>query len=240
MLLTSLFPSYNEQLPNPTSQPTLDLTIFYFSFPELYSPHHSTMSHQLTPDSSRLASSVCSTPTYSLPPSVSYPTTLLPPSSTTTSHMSHQLSPVSVTSSYQQNTSHQLPPTPNSLVTLMGPNSNSNPAPDQLTSTELPISSVSPVQHHQQQQQQQNSQGNTSPSWNLTIPSSGNRVGLPSPPPNHQQHHSTYPHQGFANHYSQSFQQPPRPGAQQHFYWHCWDKLWEKIWEKISDNAGIS
>ncbi|XP_033213291.1 segmentation protein paired-like [Belonocnema kinseyi] len=184
----------------------------FSSSPELYSSHH-TVSHQLTPDSSRLASSVCSTPTYSLPPSVSYPTTLLSPT-LTTSNMSHQHSPAPVvSSSYQQNTSHQLPPTPNSLVTLMGPNSNSNPSSDQLSSTELPISSVSPVHHHQHQ-----SQENSSPPWKLSIPSSENRIGLPSPPPNHHQHHSSHPHQGFVSHYSQNFQQPPRHTPHQPFY----------------------
>lgn len=181
------------------------------------------MSHQLTPDSARLPPSVGSTSSYGLSPSVTYPSSLLPAtSSTSTSHMAHQVSPVAPvpTSTYQQPSSHQLPPTPNSLVTMMGPNSgNSNPASDQLTSSDLPISSVSPV-HQQQSQQQQGSQGNTSPSWNLPI-SSGGRVGLPSPPSSLQQPHThaTHHHQAFASHYSaQGFQQPPRPAPHQPFY----------------------
>lgn len=194
----------------------------WFIVPELYSSHHTTMSHQLASDSTRLPSSVGSTPSYSLPPSVTYPSSLLPPtSSTNSSHLSHQVSPVApVSSTYQQASSHQLPPTPNSLVTMMGPNSgNSNPSSDQLTSSDLPpISSVSPVQ--QQQQQQQVSQGNSSPSWNLPI-SSGGRVGLPSPPSSLQQPHThpAHPHQAFASHYgAQGFQQPPRPAPHQPFY----------------------
>ena len=181
------------------------------------------MSHQLTSDSTRLSSSVGSTPAYGLPASVTYPSSLLPATSSTSStHMSHQMSPVAAASSstYQQTTglAHQLPPTPNSLVTMMGPNSgNSNTASEQLTSADLPISSVSPVQ---QQQQQQTSQGNSSPTWNLPT-SSGGRVGLPSPPTSLQQSHAhaAHPHQAFASHYSaQGFQQPPRPAPHQPFY----------------------
>ncbi|XP_051175310.1 protein gooseberry-like [Leptopilina boulardi] len=212
---THSHPHHGQSLPDPV----------FSSSPDLYPSHHSTIPHQLTADTSRLASSVCSTPTYSLPPSVSYPTTLLPPTSSpnATTHMSHQLSPVH-SSTYQQNTAHQLPPTPNSLVTMMG--SNSNPGSEHLTSSsDLPISSVSPVNHHhhhqqQQQQQQPSSQGNSSPPWNLPpISNSGNRVGLPTPPGNIQQHsHTTHPHQ-FSSHYaSQSFQQPPRPTPHQPFY----------------------
>lgn len=191
------------------------------SVPELYSSHHTSMSHQLTAESTRLPSSVGST-SYGLPASVTYPSSLLPvTSSTGTSHMSHQVSPVTPASStYPQPSSHQLPPTPNSLVTMMGPNSgSSNPASDQLTSSDLPISSVSPVQQ-QSQPQQQASQGNTSPSWNLPI-ASGGRVGLPSPPSSLQQPHAhaVHPHQPFASHYTpQGFQQPPRPAPHQPFY----------------------
>lgn len=178
------------------------------------------MSHQLTSDSTRLPSSVGSTPAYGLPASVTYPSSLLPATSSTSStHMSHQMSSVAEASSstYQQASGHQLPSTPNSLVTMMGSNSgNSNPASEQLASADLPISSVSPVQ---QQQQQQASQGNSSPTWNLPI-SSGGRVGLPSPPTSLQQSHAhAHPHQAFASHYSaQGFQQPPRPAPHQPFY----------------------
>ncbi|XP_043470746.1 protein gooseberry-like [Leptopilina heterotoma] len=204
---THSHPHHGQSLPDPV----------FSSSPDLYPTHHSSIPHQLTPDSSRLGSSVCSTPTYSLPPSVSYPTSLLPPTSSPNStHMTHQLSPVhSVSSSnYQHNTTaHQLPPTPNSLVTMMG-GSNPSPGSDHLTtSSELPISSVSPVHH-----QHQANQGNSSPSWNLPINnnnnnSSGNRIGLPTPPSNIQHHpnHPPPPHQ-FSGHYtSQTFQQPPRP-----------------------------
>ncbi|KZC08650.1 Segmentation protein paired [Dufourea novaeangliae] len=203
---------------HPHGQTLPDTTFSSSQVPELYSSHH-TMSHQLTTDSTRLPSSVGSTPSYGLPPSVSYPSSLLPATSSA-SHMTHQASPVAPASSstYQQPSSHQLPPTPNSLVTMMGPNSgNSNPSSDHLTSSDLPISSVSPVQQHQQQQA---SQGNTSPSWNLPI-SSGGRVGLPSPPSSLQQTHAhaPHPHQAFASHYSaQGFQQPPRPAPHQPFY----------------------
>ncbi|XP_050592936.1 protein gooseberry-like [Bombus affinis] len=207
--------------PHSHGQALPDSTFSSSQVPELYSSHHSTMSHQLTSDSTRLSSSVGSTPAYGLPASVTYPSSLLPATSSTSStHMSHQMSPVAAASSstYQQTTGHQLPPTPNSLVTMMGPNSgNSNAASEQLTSADLPISSVSPVQ---QQQQQQTSQGNSSPTWNLPI-SSGGRVGLPSPPTSLQQSHAhaAHPHQAFASHYSaQSFQQPPRPAPHQPFY----------------------
>lgn len=194
------------------------------SVPELYSSHHGTMSHQLTPDSTRLPSSVGSTPTYGLPASVTYPSSLLPAtSSTSTTHMNHQVSAAAAVSSstYQQASGHQLPPTPNSLVTMMGPNSgNSNPASDQLTSTDLPINnSVSPASQQQQQQTSQQG-GSSSPSWNLPISASG-RVGLPSPPPALQQPHAhtAHPHQAFATHYgAQGFQQPPRPAPHQPFY----------------------
>lgn len=196
------------------------------SVPELYSSHHSTMSHQLSSDSARLPSSIGSTPTYSIPTSVSYPSSLLPPTSASSAgHMNHQISTgAPTTSSYQQPTAHQLPPTPNSLVTMMGPNSgSSNPASDQLTSSELPISSVSPV--NQQQTQQQPQPGGASPSWSLPITGSG-RVGLPSPPSSIQQTHSHQPshsHQAFATHYAtQGFQQPPRPAPHQPFYSWYW------------------
>lgn len=183
------------------------------------------MSHQLTPDSTRLPSSVGSTPTYGLPASVTYPSSLLPAtSSTSTTHMNHQVSAAAAVSSstYQQASGHQLPPTPNSLVTMMGPNSgSSNPASDQLTSTDLPINnSVSPVSQQQQQQTGQQQGGSSSPSWNLPISGSG-RVGLPSPPPALQQSHAhtAHPHQAFATHYgAQGFQQPPRPAPHQPFY----------------------
>ncbi|KOC68529.1 Segmentation protein paired, partial [Habropoda laboriosa] len=185
--------------PHPHGQPLPDTTFSPSQVPELYTSHHAAMSHQLTPDSTRLPTSVGSTPTYGLPTSVTYPI-------------------AASSSTYQQASSHQLPPTPNSLVTMMGPNSgNSNPPSDQLTPSDLPISSVSPVQ--QQQQQQQASQGNSSPSWNLPI-SSGGRVGLPSPPSLQQPHaHAAHPHQAFASHYgAQGFQQPPRPAPHQPFY----------------------
>ncbi|XP_017877563.1 protein gooseberry-like [Ceratina calcarata] len=210
----------NHPHPHAHGQTLPDSTFSSSQVPQLYSSHHDSMSHQLTSDSSRLSSSVGTTPTYGLSTSVTYPSSLLPPtSSSSTTHMNHQVSPVATApSTYQQAGSHQLPPTPNSLVTMMGPNSNnSNPASDQLTSSDLPISSVSPVQ---QQQQQQASQGSSSPSWNLQISSTG-RVGLPSPPSSLQQPHAhvSHPHQTFASHYGcQSFQQPPRPAPHQPFY----------------------
>nr|XP_033335944.1 protein gooseberry [Megalopta genalis] len=208
---------------HPHGQTLPDTTFSSSQVPELYSSHHASMSHQLASESTRLPSSVGSAPGYGLPPSVTYPSTLLPATaSTSANHMTHQASPAaSASSTYQQPSSHQLPPTPNSLVTMMGPNSgNSNPSSDHLTPSDLPIGSASPVQQQQQQQQQQTSQGNTSPSWNLPIPGGG-RVGLPSPPSSLQQPHAhtSHPHQAFASHYgAQGFQQPPRPTPHQPFY----------------------
>lgn len=194
------------------------------------------MSHQLATDSAaRLPPSVASTSSYSFPTAVTYPNPLLPTSSTTT-HISHSGPPTS--SSYQQTSSHQLSPTPNSLVTMMGPNSsNSNSATDQLNSSELPISSVSPAQ--QQQAQPQNNQGTTSPSWNLAITASGSRVNLQSPPSSLQQPHaySAHPHQAFANHYTaQGFQQPARPAPQSFhvsWFWKMISQIESQSFEEI-------
>ncbi|XP_071638395.1 segmentation protein paired isoform X1 [Temnothorax longispinosus] len=211
--------------PHPQSLP--DAAFSSGQVSELYSSHHASVTHQLADSATRLPSTVGSTSTYSFPATVTYPNlSVLSPASSTTAHMAHQA--VSTSSSYQQTSNHQLPPTPNSLVTMMGPNSgNSTSAPDQLASSELPISSVSPPQQQpqpqpQQQAQQQTSQGTTSPSWNLAITASGSRVNLPSPPTSLQQHHaySTHPHpQAFASPYTaQSFQQPPRPPPQSFWY----------------------
>ncbi|KOX79661.1 Segmentation protein paired [Melipona quadrifasciata] len=212
---TAVPPSHSH--PHPHGQTLPDTTFPSSQVPELYSSHHASMSHQLTPDSTRLPSSVGATPSYGLPASVTYPSSLLPSTSSTSTHINHHVSSAAASSTYQQANSHQLSPTPNSLVTMMGPNSaNSNSASDQLTSADLPISSVSPVQ---QQQQQQASQENSSPSWNLPI-SSGGRVGLSSSPTCLQQSHAhAHPHQAFASHYgAQGFQQPPRPAPHQSFY----------------------
>jgi len=174
----------------------------------------------LADSATRLPSTVGSTSTYSFPATVTYPNlSVLSPASATTTHMTHQAT--STSSSYQQTSNHQLPPTPNSLVTMMGPNSgNSTSAPDQLASSELPISSVSPPQQQQQQTQQQTSQGTTSPSWNLAITASGSRVNLSSPTSLQQPHpYTAHPHQAFASPYTaQSFQQPPRPAPQPFWY----------------------
>lgn len=198
------------------------------SVSELYSSHHASVTHQLADSAARLPSTVGSTSTYSFPATVTYPNlSVLSPVSSTTAHMAHQAA--STSASYPQTSNHQLPPTPNSLVTMMGPNSgNSTSAPDQLASSELPISSVSPSQQQQQQQQpqqqqtqQQTSQGTTSPSWNLAITASGSRINLSSPPTSLQQPHaySAHPHQAFASPYTaQSFQQPPRPAPQPFWY----------------------
>ncbi|CAL1682961.1 unnamed protein product [Lasius platythorax] len=184
--------------------------------PELYSSHHAPMSHQLATDSAaRLSSSIGSTPAYSFPTPVTYPSTMLPSTTSTTTHMAHQATPTS--SSYQQTSGHQLPP-PSPLITMMGPNSgNSNSASDQLTSSDLPISSVSPAQQQQQQQQQQaqpSSHGATSTSWNLAITANSGRVNLPSPPSNLQQPHT---YGTFTSHYTAQNFQPPRPTPQ---YWY--------------------
>lgn len=192
---------------------------------------------------------------YEIP--ASYPPTSLFPSvsSVPISHhvTHHQVSPpVTVSSStYQQPGHHQLPPTPNSLVTMMGPNSgNSNPATEQLTSSELSIGSVSPihpVQHiHNQGQQQplQTHQGNKSPpSWNLPI-SSGPRIGLPPTPPTSlpqtQIHSSANHHQAFAGHYTTSgFQQSGRPApTHQPFYGWYWRTLL-MMWEKYAPESWV-
>ncbi|XP_036148007.1 paired box protein Pax-7 isoform X3 [Monomorium pharaonis] len=204
--------------PHPQSLP--DTAFSSGQVPELYSSHHASVTHQLA-DSATRSSAVGSTSSYNFP-AVTYPNlSVLSPVSSTTAHMA------STSSTYQQTGNHQLPPTPNSLVTMMGPNSgNSTSAPDQLASSELPISSVSPPQQQQQQPQpqqqtQQSSQGTSSPSWNLAITASGSRVNLSSPPTSLQQPHaySAHPHQAFASPYTaQSFQQPPRPTPQSFWY----------------------
>ncbi|XP_043278752.1 protein gooseberry-like [Venturia canescens] len=212
---------------------------------DLYVSHHPSIAHQLT-DTSRLSSAVSSGPNYGLSAS-GYPSSLLgQASNVATGHMAHhQLSPVAPTSgasSYQQHAAgHQLPPTPNSLVTMMGPNSgNSNPSSDHMSAAaDLPIGSVSPINHHnhhhhhsnhlQQTQQHQhqphqtNQNGGTSPTWNLPISGSNNRATLPSPPSTIQQAHvhatPHHTHQTFPSHYApSSFQQPPRAPPHQHFY----------------------
>ncbi|XP_018402830.1 PREDICTED: segmentation protein paired-like [Cyphomyrmex costatus] len=190
-------PGHPHQHPHPQSLP--DAAFSSSQVSELYSPH------QLAEPVTRLSSTVGSTSTYSFPATVTYPN-------------------LSVSSSYQQTSNQQLPQNANSLVTMMGSNSgNSTSAPDQLASSELPISSVSPQQQQQQQQQQtqQTNQGTTSPSWNLAITASGSRVNLSSPPTSLQQPHvySTHPHQAFTSPYTvQSFQQPPRPAPQTFWY----------------------
>ncbi|XP_070168698.1 protein gooseberry isoform X2 [Polyergus mexicanus] len=192
---------------------------------ELYSSHHAPMSHQLATDSARLSSSIGSAPAYSFPAAVTYPSAMLPSTTSTTTHMTHQAT--STSSNYQQTVSgHQLPP-PSPLITMMGPNSgNSNSASDQLATSDLPISSVSPAQQQQQQQQQQQAQqhtshGATSTSWNLAITANSGRVNLPSPPSSLQQPHTygAHPHQvgTFASHYTAQNFQPPRPTPQ---YWY--------------------
>ncbi|XP_011696145.1 PREDICTED: protein gooseberry-like isoform X5 [Wasmannia auropunctata] len=221
-------PGHPHPHPHPHPQNLPDAAFSSGQVSELYSSHHASVSHQLADSATRLPSSVGSTSTYSFPATVTYPNlSVLSPASATTAHMTHQAA--STSSSYQQTSNHQLPPPPNSLVTMMGPNSgNSTSAPDQLASSELPISSVSPPQQQQQQQsqqqqtQQQTSQGTTSPSWNLAITAaSGSRVNLSSPPTSLQQPHaySAHPHQAFASPYAaQSFQQPPRPVPQSFWY----------------------
>jgi len=178
------------------------------------------MSHQLTADSvARLPSSVGSTPTY-FPPAVTYTGSLLPSVTPTTSHMSHQVP--STSSIYQQPCVHQLPPTPTSLVTMMGPNSgNSNSASEHLTSPELPMNSGSPAQQQQQQQQQQQPQQQQQttqehpPTW---ITTNGSRINSPSLQQPHAYSMTSHPHQAFATHYSTSFQQPQRQTGQTYWY----------------------
>ncbi|XP_011161199.1 protein gooseberry isoform X3 [Solenopsis invicta] len=215
-------PSHPHSHPHPHPQSLPETAFSSGQVSELYSSHHASVTHQLA-DSATRSSTVGSTSSYSFP-AVTYPNlSVLSPVSSTTAHMA------STSSTYQQTSNHQLPPTPNSLVTMMGPNSgNSTSAPDQLTSSELPISSVSPPQQQQQQQPQpqqqqtqQSSQGTSSPSWNLAITASGSRVNLSSPPTSLQQPHaySAHPHQAFASPYTaQSFQQPPRPAPQPFWY----------------------
>ncbi|XP_011876602.1 PREDICTED: protein gooseberry-neuro-like isoform X4 [Vollenhovia emeryi] len=219
-------PGHPHPHPHPHPQSLPDTAFASGQVSELYSSHHASVTHQLADSAARLPSTVGSPSTYSFPAAVTYPNlSVLSPASSTTAHMAHQAA--STSSSYQQTSAHQLPPTPNSLVTMMGPNSgNSTSAPDQLAPSELPISSVSPPQQQQQPQppqqqtQQQTSQGTTSPSWNLAITASGSRVNLSSPPTALQQHHAyTHPHQTFASPYTaQSFQQPARPAPQTFWY----------------------
>ena len=188
------------------------------------------MAHPIPPDPPRLpVSLMASAPSYSLSSSMNYPSSLL---SIATSSSNHHLVPSPVSSvtsaTYQPQPilSHQLPPTPNSLVTMMGPNSgSSNSASEQLASTEISVGSVSPVQHQQQSQQP----SATSTSWNnlpVASDTSANapRISLTSPQPLNAPSistplhiHSNHQHQPFANHYGQNFQQP-RPGHHQSFY----------------------
>ena len=188
------------------------------------------MTHQLS------ASLMSSATTYSLPSSMSYPSSLLPIATNSTNH---QLVPspttavsVSSTSYHQQSIpSHQLPPTPNSLVTMMGPNSgSSNSASEQLPSVEISVSSVSPAQqtHPQAQHQPQataQQQSSSPPPWNA-VPLGGETVSArltASPLPSSSLQpvvahlHSSHQHQAFSNHYGQAFQQP-RSGPHQPFY----------------------
>ncbi|XP_014616865.1 PREDICTED: protein gooseberry-like [Polistes canadensis] len=226
--------------PHPHGQPLPDTAFTSSQVPEIYSAHHgNSMSHQLAADPTRLSSSTAAS--YGLPTPVTYPSTLLPPTtSTSTSQMSHQvnsITPVSSAAAYQQNqppppppppsltANHQLPTTANTLVSMMASNSiNSvNSGSDQMSNSELSMTAgSSPV--HQQQQQQQTAQENPPPpsSWNLPPIPSSSRVALSSPPSTLQQSHAAHgahPHQAFASHYSaQSFQQPPRPTPQPPFY----------------------
>lgn len=193
------------------------------------------MSHEMSTNTNSLPTSLMSSaPSYSVSSSINYSTALLPHSM---SPLNHQLvsSPISAATSsayqHQSITTHQLPPTPNSLVTMMGPNSgSSNSTSEQLTSTELSGSSISPTQNQQQLSAR-------SPSWS-TLPissdtSTGFRGNISTPPllpgtssisSGLQQAtmaavhlHSSHQHQAFANHYTHSFQQA-RPGSHQLLY----------------------
>lgn len=160
----------------------------------------------------RLPSTVGSSSAYSFPPTVTYPSSLLPPVTSTITHMTHQPPPaIPSTSGYQQTSGHQLQPTSNSLANMMIPNSiTSNAFPEQLTPSEVSINSASPVM-----QQQPVDAENTSPPWNLPIPS-GSKINLPTPPSNLQQPSSHHPygvhaHPPYANAYSApAFQQTPK------------------------------
>ncbi|KAI4475560.1 hypothetical protein M0804_014234 [Polistes exclamans] len=203
-------------------------------------PHPHGSAAAVPPNPTRLSSSTAAS--YGLPTPVTYPSTLLPPTtSTSTSQMSHQvnsITPVSSAAAYQQNqppppppppsltANHQLPTTANTLVSMMASNSiNSvNSGSDQMSNSELSMTAGSSPVHQQQQQQQQTAQENPPPpsSWNLPPIPSSSRVALSSPPSTLQQSHAAHgahPHQAFASHYSaQSFQQPPRPTPQPPFY----------------------
>lgn len=204
-----------------------------FCFLDLYRPsHHTSVSHQLAAavaDSNRLSTTVPANPNYEnkYELSNSYsPTSLFPPvSSVGTSHVTHhQVStPVATpATTYQQPISHhQLSPTPNTLISIMGAtSSNSTPSTsDQITPNEINLSSTSPIHHHvqhlptpQQQPLPTNPENEASNSWNLPITSSS-RVTLPPTPPTSLAQHSQVPthHQSFASHYSTgSFQQSAR------------------------------
>uniref|UniRef100_A0ABD2WKQ6 Segmentation protein paired n=1 Tax=Trichogramma kaykai TaxID=54128 RepID=A0ABD2WKQ6_9HYME len=161
------------------------------------------------------------------------------PSSSTLCTPVHNLilSPGSVASpslSQQSNFPHNLPPTPNSLVTVLGPNSSSsNSTTDQLTNSEVITNSASPIPHQYQQYQQQFS---TSQAWNplsvnseyitrLNSPNTSQSLSMSTVPNEIHQAavaaahlHSTHQHNPFSNHhYSQNFPQP-RPSMHQSFY----------------------
>lgn len=170
------------------------------------------MGHQLPSDSSRLAPPIGFSPSYGLPSS--YPSPLLPSTSPSTSHVQsqHPTSTVTVTVStpmsyphqqqQQQPVIHQLPPTPNSLVNMMSPNSSSNPASESLPISDLSIGSTSPNHHHHHQTSQVEPA-----SWN----------SIPSAKTTSSSHHHSQLQQGYMN-YGQSFQQPAR--THQPYYWY--------------------
>lgn len=214
-------------------------------FPDLYTQHIPVCQQSATETTRLPGNLICTTAsTYSLHNTMSYSSALLPIPSSSSNPLLLSASPVpSITSSTYQH--HHLPPTPTSLITMMGPNSGSSNS----TSEPLPnvsVGSLSPAQqhqhnllhhqHHEQQpqlryQHQQHQQPQqqfhvSSASWN-SLPSNLEAASIQNSLSNTSATassaklaaavHLHQQHQVFTNHYNQSFPQSRQP-THQHFY----------------------